>query len=66
MNWEKFFDNVPREEENHKQVLLVNEEEEDRCCPGGTECPAGCCPFGQGWFCCADNMYCAPTEAECP
>merc|ERR1711983_636741 len=31
----------------------------------GTMCPAGCCPE-VNWFCCADNMYCAATEADCP
>ena len=31
----------------------------------GTPCPAGCCPE-YDWFCCADNMYCAATEADCP
>merc|ERR1711862_435999 len=31
----------------------------------GTVRPAGCCPE-QNWFCCADNMYCAATEADCP
>ena len=67
--------------ENQHQLLKVNGErifdvsteahqilqmDEERCCPGGTDCPAGCCPYGQGWFCCSDNMYCAATEAECP
>lgn len=34
-------------------------------CSGGTMCPAGCCPEAN-LFCCADNIYCAATEAECP
>ena len=33
-------------------------------CPG-TECPAGCCPEAN-YFCCPDDMYCAPTAADCP
>jgi hypothetical protein len=36
-----------------------------QCCSGGTTCPAGCCPE-ENWFCCSDNIYCAPTEADCP
>jgi len=30
------------------------------CC----ECPGGCCPF-VGWFCCPDNLHCAPTADDC-
>merc|ERR1712048_230758 len=29
-----------------------------KCCFGGTECPAGCCPIDDA-FCCDDPMYCA-------
>merc|ERR1712121_121512 len=31
----------------------------------GTVCPGGCCPE-QNWYCCADGMYCAATEGDCP
>lgn len=34
-------------------------------CPGGVECPFGCCPEPD-WFCCPDGFYCAPTEEDCP
>ena len=30
-----------------------------------TPCPAGTCEE-DGWFCCADNIYCAKTEGDCP
>merc|ERR1712130_438245 len=58
--------NMPVGELTHKKILQMNDEEEERCCPNGTDCPAGCCPGGKHWFCCADNLYCAPTEEECP
>ena len=31
----------------------------------GTNCPGGTCEE-DNWFCCADNNYCAETEADCP
>merc|ERR1711936_371105 len=31
----------------------------------GTICPGGCCPDA-GWFCCPDNINCAPTGQDCP
>ncbi|CAB4062916.1 GRN [Lepeophtheirus salmonis] len=34
-------------------------------CPGGTECPNGCCPIPNA-FCCKDNMYCAIRPSDCP
>jgi len=45
--------------------------ETDCCCSGGggcddcTCCPAGCCPAGPNWFCCASG-FCAATAADCP
>ena len=30
-----------------------------------TDCPGGKCEE-DGWFCCADNQYCAETESDCP
>ena len=30
-----------------------------------TTCDSGCCPR-EGWFCCADGIYCAATESDCP
>ena len=37
-----------------------------QCLPGDTDCNNGyCCPAPY-IFCCADNMNCAPTEANCP
>ena len=33
-------------------------------CEEGTLCPNGCCPF-PNWFCCADGVSCAQTEADC-
>jgi len=36
-----------------------------RDCEDGTLCPGGCCPE-LNWFCCADGMYCAATEGDCP
>ena len=35
-------------------------------CPGGTECPGGCCPEAGDWFCCPDGLYCAATAEDCP
>ena len=34
-------------------------------CAGGTECSFGCCPEPD-YFCCPDNLYCAPTPLDCP
>jgi len=34
------------------------------CCEG-TWCPGGCCPY-VGWYCCSNELYCAPTADECP
>merc|ERR1719215_1275594 len=34
-------------------------------CEDGTLCPGGCCPE-LNWFCCADGLYCAATEGDCP
>merc|ERR1711997_22723 len=34
-------------------------------CEPGTQCPSGCCDE-EGWFCCADGLYCARTENDCP
>ena len=37
-----------------------------QCLPGDTDCNNGyCCPAPY-IFCCADNMNCAPEEANCP
>ena len=30
-----------------------------------TKCPNGMCEE-DGWFCCADDVYCAETESDCP
>ena len=43
--------------------MLFSGQEEPSC--EGTECAAGCCAE-ENWFCCADEMYCAATEANCP
>ena len=34
-------------------------------CPGGTNCPGGCCPEAH-WFCCDDVTVCAATAFDCP
>ena len=34
-------------------------------CDYGTACPGGCIPDAN-WFCCPDDMYAAPTAADCP
>ncbi|CAB4070259.1 GRN [Lepeophtheirus salmonis] len=34
-------------------------------CPGGTDCPSGCCPIADA-FCCPDNIYCATSASKCP
>ena len=31
----------------------------------GTQCPTGCCPQAN-YFCCQDNLYCAPSAEFCP
>merc|ERR1712061_65917 len=46
-----------------KQTLIKMAAKKD--CPGGTECPGGCCPE-PNWYCCPDGMYCAATAADCP
>jgi hypothetical protein len=33
--------------------------------PDHTQCPSGCCQE-PNYFCCPDNINCAPTPAECP
>jgi hypothetical protein len=51
-----------------KKAPLVKVAKRNRQCDGedgGTLCPGGCCPE-HNWFCCAYNMYCAATEADCP
>jgi len=32
---------------------------------GGTQCPGGCCPQAN-YFCCHDDLYCAPSLDFCP
>ena len=34
-------------------------------CPGGTACPAGCCPIPFA-ACCPDGIYCAVSMDKCP
>merc|ERR1712179_790005 len=45
-----------------KLVKMAAKKQCDGC---DISCPSGCCPEVD-WFCCADDMNCAPTEADCP
>ena len=49
-----------------KRTKLIKLSKSKQCDPDETTCPAGCCPMGPDWYCCPDDMWCAPTAAECP
>ena len=49
-----------------KRVSLLKLAKSNQCGPDETTCAAGCCPMGPNWYCCPDDMWCAPTAAECP
>merc|ERR1711997_1189372 len=47
-----------------KKTELITRSEQCYDDPDTTDCPGGCCPH-PNWFCCADNINCAPTSADC-
>ena len=47
-----------------KKTELITRSEQCYDDPDTTDCPGGCCPHPNR-FCCADNINCAPTSADC-
>merc|ERR1712032_769166 len=47
-----------------KKTELITRSDQCYDDPDTTDCPGGCCPH-PNWFCCADNINCAPTSADC-
>merc|ERR1711990_963957 len=47
-----------------KKTELITRSEQCYDDPDTADCPGGCCPH-PNWFCCADNINCAPTSADC-
>ncbi|XP_040575418.1 progranulin [Lepeophtheirus salmonis] len=56
-------DKCPRRESAQRIVPSTKKGSDN--CPGGTDCPSGCCPIADA-FCCPDNIYCATSASKCP
>ena len=56
-------DDCPRLDTVVKKQALEKMGAKKQCM--GLTCPGGCCPMDY-WWCCPDDLHCAPTLDDCP